>query len=147
MIQTTVINTAFDNTVRGFRPRNTLYTLNTTLHVSTLLGSFSGVLFSHYFRHCNVVFICVLCCDSRSWSWDIVRYGLFVTRIQNTLLVLALDLVVYTLSYFGRISLVGSLHFTDVFLMLMFTVLSIYATGCKNEYKNTNCFRYHVKGI
>jgi hypothetical protein len=47
----------------------------------------------------------------------------FVTRIQNKLLVLALDLVVYTLSYFGRISLVGSLHFTDVFLMLKYKML------------------------
>jgi hypothetical protein len=93
------------NIVRGFLPRNTLYTLNTTLHVSTFLGSSSGVLFFHYFRHCNVIFICVLCCVSLRWSCDIVQYGLFVTGIQNTLMVLAL----------GRKPL---------------TILSIYVTGC-----------------
>jgi hypothetical protein len=63
----------------------------------------------------------------------------FVTRIQNTLLVLALDLVVYTLSYFGRISLVGSLYFTDVFLMLKYKMLRSWIYS--NTYSSTHLLR------
>jgi hypothetical protein len=55
--QTVVIT----NTMRDFRPRNTLCTLTTTLHVSTLLGSSSGVLFFHYIRHCNEMFTLCPC--------------------------------------------------------------------------------------
>jgi hypothetical protein len=65
----------------------------------------------------------------------------FVTRIQNTLLVLALDLVVYTLilSYFGRISLVGSLHLPDVFLMLKYKMLRSWIYS--NTYSSTHLLR------
>jgi hypothetical protein len=95
--------------MRDFRPCNTLFTLNTTLHVSTLLGSSSGVLFFHYIRHCNVIFVS-LCCGSRSWPWGTVRYGLLVNRLQNTLMVLALNFSCVCTVVFGGISLVGPLH-------------------------------------
>jgi hypothetical protein len=91
------------NTMRDFRPRNTLCTLNTTLHVSTLLGSSSGVLFFHYnsslqrdIHLCPYVMVPVVGLGGT------IRYGPLVNRVQNTLMVLALNLVVYALSYLGE---------------------------------------------
>jgi hypothetical protein len=89
--------------MRNFRPRNTLCTINTTLHVSTLLRSSSGVLFFHYIRHCNEMFAlcpCVVVPVVGIGVPSVVDYLLI--EFKNMLMVLALNLVVYALSYLGE---------------------------------------------
>jgi hypothetical protein len=82
---------------------NTLITLTTTLHVSTLLGSSSGVLFFHYICHCNVMFTLCPCVVV-----PVVGLGVpsvvdhLLIEFKNMLMILALNLVVYALSYLGE---------------------------------------------